>query len=419
MKLHPMIAALRKHKAGVVLIALQIALTLAIVCNAIFIIGQRVDRVNRLTGLDESNLFLVSQQWVGAPSADTPDGVAKLDAMQKEDLAALRNLPGVASVTPINSIPLLNSSWNGALSTKPNTQFSDKGQNVRTSYYFTDENALSTLGLRLVAGRNFTAADIQNHGVRDQFTNAIVIVTKALADKLYPKGDAVGKVIYVDGSSSPSTIVGVVERLQVPGTGTWTNSFVWNTTLIPVRLDANFARYAVRTKPGQLEATMRAATPTLYQVNPLRVLDDDSVRSFGDIRTKAYRADVGMAILMGVICLVLLSVTAAGIVGLTSFWVGQRHRQIGVRRALGARKVDILHYFQLENLLIAGCGALIGIGMAVGLNLALMRYYEMDRLPMLYTVVGVVAVLVLGQCAVFVPARRASNVPPVTATRAA
>jgi putative ABC transport system permease protein len=419
MKLHPMIAALRKHKAGVVLIALQIALTLAIVCNAIFIIGQRIDRVNRPTGLDESNLFLVSQQWVGAPSADTPDGVAKLDAMQKEDLAALRDLPGVASVVPINSIPLLNSSWTGAVSTKPNTNFTDKGSNVRTTYYFTDENALSTLGLRLVAGRNFTASDVQNHGFRDQFTDPSVIITQALADKLFPQGDAVGKAIYVDGSGSPTTILGVVARLQVPGSGTWTNNFAWNSTLVPVRLDANFSRYAVRTKPGQLDAAMRAAAPTLYKVNPLRVLDDDSVKSFADIRAKAYRADVGMAILMGVICLVLLSVTAAGIVGLTSFWVGQRHRQIGVRRALGARKVDILHYFQVENLLIAGGGALIGIAMAVGLNLALMHYYEMDRLPVVYTLIGVVAVLVLGQCAVFVPARRASNVPPVTATRAA
>jgi putative ABC transport system permease protein len=235
----------------------------------------------------------------------------------------------------------------------------------------------------------------------------------------FPQGDAVGKPIYVDGSSSPSTIVGVVARLQVPSTGTWVNGFTWNATLVPTRLDANFARYAVRTKPGQLEAAMKAAAPTLYKVNPLRVLDDDSVKSFADIRAEAYRADVGMAILMGVICLVLLAVTAAGIVGLTSFWVGQRHRQIGVRRALGARKVDILHYFQLENLLIAGSGAVIGIVMAIGLNLWLMRLYQMDRLPVVYTLVGVVAVLVLGQCAVFVPARRASNVPPVTATRAA
>jgi putative ABC transport system permease protein len=189
--------------------------------------------------------------------------------------------------------------------------------------------------------------------------------------------------------------------------------------VIPTRLDANFARYAVRTKPGQLDATMRAVAPLLYKVNPLRVLDDDSVTSFAEIRAKAYRADVGMAVLMGVICLILIAVTAAGIVGLTSFWVGQRHRQIGVRRALGARKIDILHYFQIENMLIAGIGAVLGVLLAIGLNLWLITRYEMDHLPVLYVLVGMVAVLLLGQAAVFVPARRASNVPPVSATRAA
>ncbi len=110
---------MRKHKAGVVLIALQIALTLAIVCNAVFIIGQRIERVNRPTGLDESNLFLVSQQWVGAPSGDDAGSVEKLDSLQLTDLAALRALPDVASVAPINSLPLLNSSWNGAVDLKP------------------------------------------------------------------------------------------------------------------------------------------------------------------------------------------------------------------------------------------------------------------------------------------------------------
>lgn len=164
---------------------------------------------------------------------------------------------------------------------------------------------------------------------------------------------------------------------------------------------------------------MKAAAPALYRVNPLRVLDDDSVKSFADIRAKAYRADVGMAVLMGVICLILIAVTAAGIVGLTSFWVGQRHRQIGVRRALGARKVDILRYFQLENLLIAGIGVLLGVLLALALNQWLMSHYEMARMPVAYVLTGLLAMLALGQCAVFVPARRASNVPPVSATRAA
>ena len=418
MTLHPILAALRKHKAGVVLISLQIALTLAIVCNAVFIIGQRIERVNRPTGLDENDMFLVTQQWVGAPSGDDPAGVEKLDVMQREDLAALRNLPDVASVAPSNSVPLLNSSWTGSLSLKPADQLA-KG-NPRTAYYFTDEQAFATLGLHMVAGRTFNAGDVQHQGARDQRDRPVVIVTQALADKLFPQGNAVGKVIYSDGSSAPSTIIGVVARLQTPSTGSWGNDFAWYSTLVPTRLDASFARYVVRAKPGRRDAAMHAVPAALYAVNPMRVLDEDeSVKSFADIRASAYRADVGMAILMGVVCLILLCVTAAGIVGLTSFWVGQRHRQIGVRRALGARKIDILHYFQIENLLIAGAGVVLGVLLAVGLNTWLMTHYEMTRIPLLYVLTGVLAMLAIGQAAVFVPARRASNVPPVVATRSA
>lgn len=416
MTTHPILAALRKHKAGVVLIALQIALTLAIVCNAIFIIGQRIERVHRVTGIDESNLFLVTQQWVGAPDADTPAGVESLDSMQREDLAALRGMSDVASVAPINSIPLLNSSWNGSLSLKPGSELRKGG--TRTTFYFGDEKMLSTLGVRLIAGRAFTVADVQHRSLHDQTEPTVVIVTKTIADKLFPHGDAVGKAMYVDGSTTPTTIIGVIERLQVPGTGSWTNTFAYNATLEPLRVDANFSRYLVRAKPGRLESAMRLMPSTLYKVNPMRVLDEDSVKSFADIRAEAYRADVGMAILMGVVCLILLGVTAAGIVGLTSFWVGQRHRQIGVRRALGARKIDILRYFQIENLMIAGAGAVIGVGLAVGLNAWLMQHFEMDRIPAAYVLVGLVALVVLGQAAVFVPARRASNVSPIEATRA-
>jgi len=417
MTLHPMIAALRKHKAGVVLIALQIALTLAIVCNAIFIIYARIENVRRPTGLNENNLFLVTQQWVGAPSGDDAASTQKLDVMLREDLATLRALPDVESVTQTNSVPLLQSSWNGAVALKPGADL--RAGNARTTYYFGDEQLLKTFGLHLVAGRDFTAADVVNKAFRDNSQPDIVIVTKALADKLFPGGNAVGKAVYLNGDSKPTTIVGEVERLQVPSVSTWASTFVWNSTIAPIRLNGNFSRYAVRAKPGRLEAAMREVPAALYAANPMRVLDDDSVKSFKDIRAEAYRSDIGMAALMGAVCLILLAVTAGGIVGLTSFWVGQRHRQIGVRRALGARKIDILHYFQLENLMIAGGGAVVGVALAVALNRVLMSKFEMQSMPAYYVLVGLAMVMILGQIAVFVPARRASNVPPVVATRSA
>jgi putative ABC transport system permease protein len=120
---------------------------------------------------------------------------------------------------------------------------------------------------------------------------------------------------------------------------------------------------------------------------------------------------------MGIISAVLLAITAAGIVGLTSFWVGQRRKQIGVRRALGATRNNILHYFLTENLLIGLAGVIVGAVLAIGINLWMVTRFEMDRMSLLYVGVGILALLLLGQGAVFAPALRASRVSPVEATR--
>ena len=418
MNLHPILAALKKHKAGVTLITLQIALTLAIVCNAVFIICQRIDRIQRPSGINEHNLFLIPQSWVGAPTGDDQGSVEKLDAMQQEDVATLRNLPDVESAIAVNTLPLLDSTWSGGIGLKPNQQHST----AQAAFYFGTDQMIPALGLKLIAGRNFTPADVTHMGFRGHNRPPIVIITEALAHKLFPKGNALGKTIYVD-RDTPTTVVGIVERMQVPSPDSWANDWFWNSVLIPTRLDAGFARYAVRAKPGRLDAAMREATKALYASNPMRVIEtgadfeDSSVHSFAAIRTQAYRADRGMAILMGTICVILLCVTGAGIVGLTSFWVGQRRKQIGIRRALGATRHDILRYFQAENLLIAGVGVVLGAILAVSLNLWMMKQFQMDRMSVAYVLVGVVALLVLGQGAVFAPALRASRVSPVEATR--
>ncbi|MGH8233914.1 MAG: ABC transporter permease, partial [Rhodanobacteraceae bacterium] len=242
MTLHPLIAALRKHKAGVVLIALQIALTLAIVCNAIFIIGQRIDRIQRPTGMNEKNLFMVTQEWVGAPTGDDAGSIDKLDAMQQEDVATLRNLPDVQSAIAINTLPLTNSTWSGGVYLKPTQQHST----AQAAYYFGGAQMIHTLGLKLIAGRDFTDADVHHMGMRDHNEPPVVIVTKALADKLFPHGDSVGKSFYVDNKAPPSTIIGVVARMQVPSVDSWANDWFWNSILVPTRLDTTFARYAIR-----------------------------------------------------------------------------------------------------------------------------------------------------------------------------
>jgi len=409
MTVHPILAALRRHKVAAFLIVLQIALTLAIVANAMFIIGQRIERMDRPTGLDESGLIRILQQWPGAPSGDDVGNIEQLDALQRTDLDTLRGLPDVLDVAASTSIPLLSGYTTGDITLNAD----QKGLSVHAAYYYGDQHMRPTLGLHLIAGRDFAASEIR-HG-RAHADSPVIIVSKPVADKLFPNGNALGQAVYQDGK--PSTIVGIVERLQTPRRAD--SNWAYNSVLEPLRQDDAYMSYVMRARPGREQAAMSEARKALFAVNPMRLMPEPwaGIHAFSEIRAKAYRSDRGMALLMSVICVILLCVTAAGIVGLTSFWVGQRTRQIGVRRALGARKIDILRYFQIENLLIAGGGAAIGALLAFGLNEWLMTHYEMTRLPVLYVAIGVLAMLALGQAAVLVPARRASNVPPVVATR--
>lgn len=124
-----------------------------------------------------------------------------------------------------------------------------------------------------------------------------------------------------------------------------------------------------------------------------------------------------MAWLLVAVCVALLVITALGIVGLASFWVQQRARQIGIRRALGATRGQILGYFQTENFLIATFGILLGMALAYGINGMLMERYELPRLPWQYLPVGALALWLLGQASVLGPALRAAAVPPAVATR--
>ena len=405
MQIKPILSALRHHKAGTTLIALQIALTLAIVCNALFIIQQRVTMLSRPSGIDESHLLAIENQWIGSD-------LKHVGAQMATDLDILRRLPGVVDAFASNTYPLRNGGWSTGVSLKPDTP----GQAAHTAIYFADDHALDTLGLKLVAGRNFRPSEISDMTSFDSLEPPEVIITQALAHKLFPDAGAVGKQIYV--GKKPSTVVGVVAHLQVPWVGGWAANWYDNSVLVPFHFVTGGVYYLVRVRPGQMAAVSHAAPKALLAANRMRVIPDTrGVVPIPVARKVAYKQDRGMAILMGVICLVLLAITAAGIVGLTSFWVGQRRKQIGVRRALGATRRDILGYFLTENLLIGVTGVVLGAALAVGMNQWLMQSFEMNRLTWPWIAGGVLMLLLLGQAAVLAPALRASRVPPVVATR--
>jgi putative ABC transport system permease protein len=405
MELLPILSTLRRHKITALLVVLEIALTCAIVCNAVFLISQRLQRMQMPSGVAEHELVQVQAHGIGK-SADAR-------AQTQEDLQRLRQIPGVKSVTLTNQVPFTNSSWNSSIKLVPK----QKLPTLNATQYF-GENLLRTFGTQMVAGRDFNAdeylefRDVQrDEKLQKKITG--VIITRDLGQKLWPGQNALGKNIYL--GDDPVRVVGVVAGLIRPALFGGDATAQWS-MVFPLRMDSdNASRFVLRTAPGDRDRVLAAAVAALRQANPHRIVEEK--KTLDDIRSEFFRDDRAMAGLLAGVCLALLLVTGLGIVGLGSFWVAQRRRTIGVRRALGATRGSILRYFQTENFLLATIGIALGMVLAYGINLFLMLHYELPRLPGYYFPIGAIALWLIGQAAVLGPALRAAAVPPVVATR--
>jgi putative ABC transport system permease protein len=404
MELRPILSAMRRNKFGALLIATQMAVTLAFLANALTLIEQRIAWSSRPSGIDESDTFVIS--------TDSLEHATDLAARQATDVAALRALGGVVDAYAANQFPLSGGGWTMTV----DLTAKQKNPSAIAAYYMGDEHVLHTLGLNLIAGRNFTAEEIVNRTDTELPDKSGVIVTRALASKLFPAGNALGKSIFVESDVKSSPIIGIVDRLQGPFTAATgiVSTYAENSVLAPYRLIAESPDYMVRAQPGQRDAVMKAAEAQLLQIDSNRIVH---TKSMLQIRGDAYRGAHGLIVLLAAVCTSLLIVTAFGIIGLTSYWVAQRRQQIGIRRALGATRQRIVRYFQTENLLIAAAGVAAGVAFAIALNLWMVRSYEMVRMDNSRAIVGALIMLLLGQLAVLWPAARAASIPPALATR--
>lgn len=407
MDIRPILSTLARHKTAAALIVLEVALSCAIICNAVFLITQRLERIDRPTGLANEEIVRVSMGSIG----DNPEA----DALVKQDVASLRALPGVKAASSINHVPFDNSSWNSSIQLAPEQERPSAQANV-----YLGESVMETLGLRLAEGRDFTADEYSNwtemNKQNAKVTMPAVILSRELANKLFPGESAVGKNIYAwNADNVPHRVVGVVDRL-IRTNDNGGPAEAGYTMIFPVK-DVTMGTFVLRTDPARRAEVQKAAVAALEKNSARRLILREG--TFTEIMDNYYRGDRAMAWLLLTVIVSLLVVTALGIVGLASFWVQQRTKQIGIRRALGATKGQILRYFQTENFLLATIGIVIGMILAYGINQLLMGKYELPRLPLLYLPVGAVLLWLLGQVAVYGPARKAASVPPAVATRTA
>jgi putative ABC transport system permease protein len=403
MDIQPIFAALRKHRIPAALIVLEIALACAVLCNAVFMIGQRIGEIHSPNAIDEQGIVDIGVQGIN------PD-TANVDIPR--DLATLREIPGVTAAAAVNMLPLGNNSWNMNAGTSPDQLLSKDSPNV-AEYLFTKDGP-DALGLSLMKGRFFNDDEYADSKLGNNYLPSahVALVTQSLARRLWPDAEALGKPIWI-GKNNRYTVVGVVaDVLRPDANGGETGHFL--SAFFPVSPAAGIQDYVVRSAPQDRARILRDGVQKLEALSPSVVVEG---RTFTEIRDKYYANARSMVWMLVLVCVVMLAVTAFGIVGLTSFWVGQRRRQIGIRRAVGATRAHIMQYFQTENFLLSSAGVAVGMILAFGINLYLMQHYQLDRMPWYYLPASAIALWLLGQLTVLGPALRAANVPPVVATR--
>lgn len=402
MEIGPIFRAMTRNKLGVVLIALQIAFTMTVMINAIFIINERNRLMARPSGMEEANLFHISSIGFGD---DFNEQIVTAD-----DLAMIRQLPGVINASETNAIPVSSS----GSSTGVRLVNDESQPSVGTAIYRSDEHILDTMNLELIAGENFTATDMRYRSESGETLAEKTIITRALAENLFPDrtiNNVVGESIFLPGGVSIQ-IVGIVDRLQAP----WpTSSLIERSMIVPEQfLDGN-SLYLVRTEPGERDRVMSEIEELLIAQNDSRVLR--GLSSLTDTRADTYRLDSAMSSVLWVIIITLVFITCMGIVGLAVFGINRRRKQIGTRRALGATRFEILRHFMLENFLITSVGVVVGAVLTIGFSIILTTNFDMPAMAWYYTPLGMLSLLLIGQLAVLGPSRGAARIEPALATR--
>jgi putative ABC transport system permease protein len=319
----------------------------------------------------------------------------------------IKTLPGVKSVGGIDPLPFSNSnvSTGFVIEGAPEVPLSDRpdvGERAVTPTYF------ETMGIPVLKGRSFTAQDRDN-------TPHIIIVNEALASRYWPNQDVIGKRLGFEDDPSKQSwceIVGVVGNVKHFGLDAEAKPEVY----FPYQqLPKNFMSVVVRTSsdPMSMISAIRSQVSVVDKDQP--VFD---IMTMDQRLAKSVAPNRFVMLLLGTFSVLALVLAAVGLYGAMSYLVTQRTQEIGLRMALGASRIDVFK-------LVVGKGmrlALIGIAIGLVASLALTRLmrsllFEVTPTDVLTFVIVSGVLLTVTLLACYIPARRATNVDPLTSLR--
>lgn len=326
----------------------------------------------------------------------------------------LGTLPGAESVGIVSNLPM-GGDDSFAVVAMEGKPAPEPGQLQIVAGRMATPGYFETLGIQLKKGRFLEPGDTRDKGM-------VAVIDEAMAEAYWPGEEVLGKRFKrLDVKDSPwITVVGVVGNIHHQNFYTEPRATMFMTPDQQTRFFMNSQSWGVvRTQrdPLDLATSVRQAVSRVDRNQPVAL-----VRPYEEVVNHSITKSRLSLLLLSILAALALTLAMVGIYGITSYSVGQRKREIGLRMALGAQPTQVLRLIVQETGLIALLGILLGVGLAF----ALARLAASSISVLLYevgladpvTFIGVILVLVLVALgAAYLPGRRATRVSPMAALR--
>jgi len=403
MEIRPILLTLKHNKMLSLLIVLQATFTLAVVSNSLFVTTATLKEWNLPSGLEQEDIITVQAQLYDL-SVDSRQVVI-------DDLERFRVLPGVISASTATQIPFAAEDVSNVF-----LETGDEPQLYQTNIFDFDANGLDVLGLELIEGRDFYETEVVRHDPSQSDAKAAVaMISVSQADALFPGESAVGKTIWLEENAYPVQVIGVYSDFM-NGESLNSEGRSFDTIIRPVVSwqQGQDPKYLLRVEPGKAESLFAEINDIIYATEGryLYVLE-----RLSRTQKRMYDGRGSNAATFLVISLILVLITGLGTAGLVSFLVNQRQKQIGIRRALGATRLDITRYFLLENSILTWTGLILGGVLTLVITYVLTDNAGENILQMKYLFIVAFGLWMVNLASVYFPARRAAKIEPAIVTR--
>ncbi len=390
-------AAGKRFGLGNVLVVAQVALSILVLVGASLLVRTLINLATLNVGFEARNviLFGLNPELSGYKG----ERLANLYSELQQHLSAI---PGVSAVGS-SSVPLIS----GGYMTEDVFYPDQPGQSTQVDVLNVGQNFFETMRIPLLAGRTFNLQDFDNASAPKK---KIAMVNQSLARQFFGQQWAIGRLISTDKGKPPDIeIIGVVGDTKYESL----RGAIQPTVYFP--MEPGGGTFEVRTAldPKLLLPSIREAVKSVARGLPIYHLMTQAEQI-----DRALFQERLVAWLSGAFALLALVVACIGLYGLMSFEVARRTHEVGIRLALGASQAQVLGMVLGRGLRLVTAGAVVGIGMALGLAryLQSLLYGVRPMDPLAYAA-GTLLLLVVTLAACCLPARRAARVDPLVALR--